>query len=141
MTLSHLQHSQPCSHLLAPGPCVAGTSLTAPFGEAHSPPPVEAFRALQVQIQQPPPCRYFGTSLLFLPMVCHGVPVTSLLLGLQLGQLAEPPAAPSSPVLPSQCCQVVAVTSHPKAAVNSPELLLQREVTQRQSREPGPPCV
>lgn len=74
-------------------------------------------------------------------MVCHGAPVTSLLLGLHLEQLAEPPAAPSSPVLPSQCCQVVAVTSHPKAAVNSPELLLQREVTQRQSREPGPPCV
>lgn len=38
MTLSHPQHSQPCSHLLAPGPCPAGASLGAPFGAAHSPP-------------------------------------------------------------------------------------------------------
>lgn len=44
MTLSHLQHSQPCSHLLAPGPCLAGTSLTAPFGEAHSPPGCGGFQ-------------------------------------------------------------------------------------------------
>lgn len=33
MTLSHLQHSQPCSHLLAPRHCLAGTSLTALFEE------------------------------------------------------------------------------------------------------------
>lgn len=41
MTLSHPQHNQPCSHSLAPGPCLAGTSLTALFGEAHSPQFVE----------------------------------------------------------------------------------------------------
>lgn len=82
MTLSHLQHSQPCSHLLAPRPCLAGTLLIALFGEAHSLPvcghrtgtPLPCTFASQVQIQQPPLCRHFGKAHLLLPTFCSQYP-------------------------------------------------------------------
>lgn len=135
MTLSHPQHSQPCSHLLAPGPCPAGASLSAPFGAAHSPPGSGGFQGTAGADSTATSGQIFWNNRSLLPMVCQGAPVPSLVLGLQLGQLAEP--GPSSPVLPFQHSQVMAVTSHPRAAVHSPELLLQPEVIQRQSRDKG----
>lgn len=154
MTLSHLQHSQLCSHLLAPGLCLAGTLLTA-FGEAHSPPmrggarnvPLPGTSALQAQSQQPPLCWCFGKAHVFLPLCysrrpCH-LSAEGAAAGCCQGRaFSSPQAGPSLlPYCASQHCQVVAVTSHPRAAVSSHELLLQREVTQRQSRERGDPCV
>lgn len=141
MTLSHLQHSQPCSHLLVPGPCVAGTSLTAPFGEAHSPPGCGGFQGIAGADPTATSVQVFWS----IPSLsAHGLSWCSCHLPAVGAAAGAAGRAPSCTFLPCASFPVLSGGGchfPPRAAVNSPELLLQREVTQRQSREPGPPCV